>query len=125
MLAYHEHGTGDPVVLVHDPAGPADAVIVALLRRAGIPVTDIGRFLADPSGDAVDGWERSLAAEVHARRQALAEARGRMGPGRWRDWGTRVRHSTASPSSSSSWTNLVSIYAMRYETRSAGATSAS
>ena len=56
-----------------------DAVIVALLRRAGIPVTDIGRFLAHPSGEAVDGWERSLVAEVQARREALAEARGRMG----------------------------------------------
>ena len=56
-----------------------DAVIVALLRRVGIPVADIGRFLANPSGEAVDGWERSLVAEVHARRQALAETRGRMG----------------------------------------------
>ena len=56
-----------------------DAVIVALLRRAGVPVTEIGEFLAHPSGEAVDGWERSLVAEGHARRQALAEARGRMG----------------------------------------------
>ena len=63
----------------YDPDQLDDAVIVALLRRAGIPVADIGRFLADPSGEAVDGWERSLVAEVHARRQALAEARGRMG----------------------------------------------
>jgi DNA-binding transcriptional MerR regulator len=56
-----------------------DAVIVALLRRAGIPVADIRRFLAHPVAEAVDGWERSLVAEVNARRQALSEARGRMG----------------------------------------------
>lgn len=55
------------------------AAIVSLLRRAGIPVADIGEFLADPSGDALDGWERSLAAEVHGRRQALAEVRRRLG----------------------------------------------
>lgn len=56
-----------------------DAAIVALLRRAGVPVADIGKFLADPSGEALDGWDRSLAAEVHARRQALAEVRSRLG----------------------------------------------
>lgn len=47
-----------------------DAAIVTLLRRAGVAVADIGQFLADPSSEALDGWERSLAAEVHARRQA-------------------------------------------------------
>jgi len=56
-----------------------DAAIVALLRRAGVPVADIGEFLAHPSGAALDGWERSLAAEVYGRRQALAEVRGRLG----------------------------------------------
>ena len=55
-----------------------DAAIVALLRRAGVPVADIGPFLAHPSSEALDGWERSLAAEVHARRQALAEVRVRL-----------------------------------------------
>ena len=56
-----------------------DAAIVALLRRAGVAVADIGHFLAHPSSAALDGWERSLVAEVHARRQALAEVRGRLG----------------------------------------------
>lgn len=56
-----------------------DAAIVVLLRRAGVPVADIGEFLADPSSDALDGWDRSLAAEVDGRRQALAEVRGRLG----------------------------------------------
>jgi DNA-binding transcriptional MerR regulator len=46
---------------------------VRLLRRAGVPVADIGDFLADPTNEALDGWERSLVAEVQARRQALAQ----------------------------------------------------
>lgn len=56
-----------------------DAAIVALLRRAGVPVAGIGHFLAQPSSEALDGWERSLAAEVQTRRQALAEVRRRLG----------------------------------------------
>lgn len=56
-----------------------DAAVVLLLRRAGVPVADIGQFLAQPSGEALDGWERSLTAEVQARRQAVAEVRCRLG----------------------------------------------
>ncbi len=59
----------------------AEAAIVALLRRAGVPVADIARFLTAPSGEALDGWEESLRAEVHARRDALAEVRARLGIG--------------------------------------------
>ena len=30
---------------------------VRLLRRAGVGLADIGQFLAEPSADAMDGWE--------------------------------------------------------------------
>ncbi len=65
----------------YDTEQLAEAAIVALLRRAGVPVADIARFLTAPSGEALDGWERSLRAEVHARRDALAEVRARLGIG--------------------------------------------
>ncbi|MGH9277526.1 MAG: GNAT family N-acetyltransferase [Acidimicrobiales bacterium] len=65
----------------YEPGQQADAEIVALLRRAGVPVADIGRFLTDPSGDALDGWERSMVAEMHGRREALAAVRCRLGEG--------------------------------------------
>lgn len=55
------------------------AATVRRLRRAGIGLADIGQFLAEPSADAVDGWERSLTAETLSRREALAEVRCRLG----------------------------------------------
>ena len=54
---------------------------VRRLRRAGVGLADIGQFLAEPSADAVDGWERSLTAETLSRRDALAEVRCRLGVG--------------------------------------------
>ena len=54
---------------------------VRLLRRAGVGLADIGQFLAEPSADALDGWERSLTAETLTRREALAEVRCRLGDG--------------------------------------------
>src|SRR5689334_6720662 len=55
------------------------AAVVGLLRRAGVPLADISTFLDDPAGDLLEGWERSLRAEVHVRRDALAEVRARLG----------------------------------------------
>ena len=57
------------------------AYTVRLLRRAGVGLGDIGRFLAGPSAEAVDGWERSLTAETLSRREALAEVRCNLRPG--------------------------------------------
>ncbi len=54
---------------------------VRLLRRAGVGLADIAQFLAEPSADSVDGWERSLTAETLSRHQALAEVRCRLGVG--------------------------------------------
>ncbi len=52
---------------------------VRLLRRAGVSLADIGRFLGAPSAEAIDGWERSLTAEALSRHEALAEVRRRLG----------------------------------------------
>jgi DNA-binding transcriptional MerR regulator len=62
----------------YDAAQLGQAATVRLLRRAGVSLGDIGRFLQDPSSDAVEGWERSLTAEALSRRDALAEVRGRL-----------------------------------------------
>lgn len=71
----------DSAYRYYDPEQLAEAAIVMLLRRAGVPVADIARFLDAPSTGALDGWEQSLRAEVHARRDALAEVRARLGMG--------------------------------------------
>lgn len=68
----------------------AEAATVALLRRPGVPVADIAAFLEAPSDEALDGWERSLRAEVHARRDALAEVRVRLGMCRARTRGVTL-----------------------------------
>ena len=67
-----------------------EAAIVVLLRRVGVPVADIGRFLDGPSADALDGWERSLGDEIRFRREALAEVRGRLGMARARTRGVTM-----------------------------------
>ncbi len=67
-----------------------EAAVVALLRRAGVPVADIAEFLTNPSGKQLDGWERSLRAEVQARRDALAEVRVRLGVGTARTRGVSM-----------------------------------
>jgi serine/threonine protein phosphatase PrpC len=51
------------------------ARIIALLRRAGIAVDDIGGFFADPDTVQLDRWDRQIMSESTARRQALAQAR--------------------------------------------------
>ena len=40
---------------------------VRLLRRAGVGLADIAQFLAAPSADALDAWDRSLTAETSSR----------------------------------------------------------
>jgi DNA-binding transcriptional MerR regulator len=65
----------------YDPGQLEQAEIVRLLRRAGVGLADIGQFLAEPSADAVDGWECSLTVETLSRREALAEVRCRLGVG--------------------------------------------
>ena len=49
----------------------ATAGRIALLRRAGIGLADIERFLAAPTAAVIDRWLADLAAETGARRRAL------------------------------------------------------
>src|SRR5215471_9808920 len=49
-----------------------DASRIALLRQAGIGLAEVGRFLAAPTGAAIEGWLMDLEAETEARRRALA-----------------------------------------------------
>jgi len=49
----------------------ATAGRIALLRRAGIGLADIERFLAAPDAAVIDRWLADLAAETEARRRAL------------------------------------------------------
>lgn len=74
----------------YDSSQLEQAVVVALLRRAGIPLADIAEFLAQPAGELLEGWERSLRAEVHARREALADVRVRLGLGSARTRGVTM-----------------------------------
>lgn len=48
-----------------------DATLIGLLRRAGMPLTDIRRFLADPSPARVAEYERTLERELGERRDVL------------------------------------------------------
>jgi DNA-binding transcriptional MerR regulator len=54
---------------------------IALLRRAGIGLADIQRFLAAPAGAVIDRWLADLAAETKARRRALHALASALGFG--------------------------------------------
>lgn len=97
LRSYAEAGLLVPTVVdpasgyrYYDPAQLAEAELVALLRRAGVAVADIGPFLAEPSTEALDGWERSLVTEVHLRRQALSSVGRRLGLGSARTKGATM-----------------------------------
>jgi len=47
------------------------ATLIALLRRAGLPLAEIRAFLRDPSPARVDAYERAAADELVERRQML------------------------------------------------------
>jgi effector-binding domain-containing protein len=48
-----------------------DATLIALLRRAGMPLAEIRGFLREPSVEAVDAYERRVADEFAERRGVL------------------------------------------------------
>jgi DNA-binding transcriptional MerR regulator len=52
------------------------ATRIALLRRAGIPLTEIAAFLRDPSVARIDAWRDQLEAEVADRRAVLDHLAG-------------------------------------------------
>jgi DNA-binding transcriptional MerR regulator len=47
------------------------ATLIALLRRAGLPLVEIRSFLRDPSPDRLDEYDRQLAGEFAQRRRVL------------------------------------------------------
>jgi DNA-binding transcriptional MerR regulator len=53
-------------------ADVARAGRIALLRRAGITLSEIGRFLADPRLPTIEAWLAAIDSERHERRNALA-----------------------------------------------------
>ncbi len=59
----------------------ATAGRIALLRRAGIGLADIERFLAAPAAAAIDRWLADLAAETALRRRALDALASALGFG--------------------------------------------
>ena len=61
------------------PGQLPEAGLILLLRRAGIPLSEIATFLRDPGPGQLQRWERALDQEVAGRRRALAEARGQLG----------------------------------------------
>jgi DNA-binding transcriptional MerR regulator/GNAT superfamily N-acetyltransferase len=59
----------------------ATAGRIALLRRAGIGLADIARFLPAPTGVVIERWLADLAAETGARRRALDALASTLGFG--------------------------------------------
>ncbi|MEV6773258.1 protein phosphatase 2C domain-containing protein [Nocardia sp. NPDC051030] len=57
------------------------ARVVALLRRAGIAVSDIAEFYDHPDPVQLDHWEREVARDSMTRRQALVQARAALALG--------------------------------------------
>jgi len=57
----------------------ATAGRIALLRRAGIGLADIERFLAAPAAAVIDRWRADLAAETGVRRRALEALASALG----------------------------------------------
>jgi DNA-binding transcriptional MerR regulator len=57
----------------------ATAGRIALLRRAGIGLADIARFLDTPNAAVIEQWQTDLAAETGARLRALAALASALG----------------------------------------------
>jgi serine/threonine protein phosphatase PrpC/DNA-binding transcriptional MerR regulator len=55
-----------------------EARVVALLRRAGVPVREIATFAGRPEQEQLDRWARQIDREWTARRRALDEARAAL-----------------------------------------------
>jgi PPM family protein phosphatase len=58
------------------------AQIIALLRRAGIAVDQIGVFLRNPDESQLDRWECEIVRQSSVRHKALAETRAALAWGR-------------------------------------------
>src|SRR6201999_560628 len=57
------------------PSQVQRAVVIGLLRQAGMPLRDIAGFLPEPDPGRLDEWEHRLGRELASRHRALAAAR--------------------------------------------------
>lgn len=57
-----------------------DARTILLLRSAGVSIADIGRFLADPTPERLDEWERQAEADMQRRRECFGALRRPSSP---------------------------------------------
>ena len=62
----------------YSPAQVQDARLIGLLRRAGVPLAEIGNFMRDPTPDRLDQWQSQLDDDTATRRDALAAVRTRI-----------------------------------------------
>ncbi|MGH9006493.1 MAG: Stp1/IreP family PP2C-type Ser/Thr phosphatase [Acidimicrobiales bacterium] len=58
----------------YSPSQLHEAQLIDALREAGMPLTDIGAFLRDPSGKQLDAWARQVEIDADQRHEALALA---------------------------------------------------
>jgi PPM family protein phosphatase len=54
------------------PGQLPEAALILLLRRAGVPLSEIAAFLRNPDPGQLPRWERALDQEVASRRRPLA-----------------------------------------------------
>jgi DNA-binding transcriptional MerR regulator len=69
------HVDGDSGYRYYRPEQLPAARIIGLLRAAGMPLREIGRFLADPVPEALSAYERRLEGELEERREVLRYVR--------------------------------------------------
>lgn len=55
------------------------AVTIVLLRGAGVSLAEIARFLAEPTPESLQSWERELQVEARVRLECLSEVQRRYG----------------------------------------------
>jgi protein phosphatase len=63
----------------YDVAQISDALAVAFLRRAGVPVSEVTSFMRSPSMDRLTEWESRLNDQGRQRTEALALAHQHFG----------------------------------------------
>ncbi len=57
------------------PGQLREAALIDALRRAGLPLAEIGELLRHPSAEVLDGWAERLESDAGLRREALGQAR--------------------------------------------------
>jgi DNA-binding transcriptional MerR regulator len=65
----------------YHPDQLARARTIALLRRCGISLSDIGLFLADPTPERIEAWEQQIVEELESRQRLLGNIRNALETG--------------------------------------------